>query len=56
MDTPDPRIVYAERMADSIIVGFDDGRCALYSAALLHATLSQAEEVTEREDEEATDH
>jgi len=47
-----PRIVSAERLADSIIVTFEDGRCAVYSAALLCAMYAQAEEVSELKDEE----
>jgi hypothetical protein len=43
MDTrPEPRIVSCDRMDNGIVVSFDDGKTALYSAALLHATLPQA--------------
>ena len=39
---PEPRIVSSDRMDSGIVVSFDDGKTALYSAALLHATLPQA--------------
>jgi hypothetical protein len=42
---PEPRIVSADRMDDSVIVTFDDGRCAIYSASLLYTVLPQAKEV-----------
>jgi hypothetical protein len=43
MDTSaDPRIISCDRMGSGIVVSFDDGRSALYSAALLYATLHQA--------------
>jgi hypothetical protein len=47
-----PRIISADRLADSIIVTFEDGRCAIYSASLLYAAFPHAEEVVESEDEE----
>jgi hypothetical protein len=47
-----PRIVSAERLADGVVVTFDDGRCAVYSVSLLYTTLPQAEEVPEPMDEE----
>lgn len=37
------RISYSDRMDNGIVVGFDDGNTAYYSAALLHATLPQAQ-------------
>ena len=43
MDAPrESRISYSDRMDNGIVVGFDDGNTAYYSAALLHATLPQA--------------
>jgi hypothetical protein len=39
---PEPRIVSCDRMDGGIVVSFDDGKTALYSAVLLHATLPQA--------------
>jgi hypothetical protein len=40
--TPIPRIVYAERVGDDVIIEFDEGECALYPASLLLAILTQA--------------
>jgi hypothetical protein len=37
------RIIFSDRMDNGIVVGFDDGKTAYYSAALLHATLPQAQ-------------
>jgi hypothetical protein len=37
-----PRIAYAERVGDDLIIEFDDGESALYPAALLLAMLPQA--------------
>jgi hypothetical protein len=36
------RITFSDRLDNGIVVGFDDGKTAFYSAALLHATLPQA--------------
>ena len=44
---PEPRITYVERMSGGVVVTFEDGRCAVYSAALLNATFSQAEDLTD---------
>ena len=41
--SPNPRITFSDRMDNGIVVGFDDDKIAYYSAALLHATLSQAQ-------------
>jgi hypothetical protein len=47
-----PHVVWAERIGNGIIVTFNDGKCAVYSAVLLYTAFSQAEQVTESEDEE----
>ena len=39
---PNPRIIASDRLDNAIVVAFDDGKTALYSAALLYAALSQA--------------
>lgn len=44
-----PKIISADRLEGGVIVSFEDGRCAIYSAALMYATLSQAREVTDKE-------
>ena len=46
MDTQ-PHVVYVERLRDSVVVGFDDGKTAVYSSALLYATLPQAVELVD---------
>ena len=40
---PEPKITFSDRMDNGIVVGFDDGKTAYYSAALLHAALPQAQ-------------
>jgi hypothetical protein len=40
--SPNPRITFSDRMDNGIVVAFDDGKTAYYSAALLHTTLPQA--------------
>jgi len=40
---PNPRVTFSDRMDNGIVVGFDDGKTAYYSAALLHAVLPQAQ-------------
>lgn len=42
---PASRILSADRIAGSIAVTFDDGKCALYSAVLLKQVFSQAKEL-----------
>jgi hypothetical protein len=41
----EPRIKSAERLAEGIVIAFDDGKFGFYSASLLYATLAQAEEL-----------
>jgi hypothetical protein len=45
------RVVAAERLDGGVIITFDDGKCAFYTAALLHATLAQARIVEQPEDD-----
>ena len=45
----DPRILSTEKYENAVLVTFEDGRCALYSASLLHATLPQAEQLWDDE-------
>lgn len=42
-----PPVRYAEVLKGDVIVTFADGKCALYSAILLHALFDQAEEIAE---------
>lgn len=41
----EPYVVGADRLDGSVIITFADGRCGLYSSALLYTTLSQAREL-----------
>jgi hypothetical protein len=40
-----PRIIDAERLRDGVVITFEDGKSALYSASLLQSFFSQAEEM-----------
>jgi hypothetical protein len=40
-----PRIIEALRMTDGVIITFVDGRCALYTTALLSAMFPNADEL-----------
>jgi len=42
---PKSRVVAAEKLSGGGIISFDDGKSALYSASLLHALFSQADEL-----------
>ena len=44
---PDPRILSMEKYENAILVTFDDGTCALYSASLLRSALPEAEKLVE---------
>ena len=46
-----PRVIDAKRFRNGVIVTFEDGRAALYSAALLYSRLPEAEEVVDSDDE-----
>jgi hypothetical protein len=43
----EPRIISSDRLHNAIIVAFEDGRTALYSAALLYEAFAQAEDLTD---------
>jgi hypothetical protein len=38
----EPRIIFSDRMDNGMVIGFDDGKTAFYSAALLHSALPKA--------------
>jgi hypothetical protein len=40
---PEPRVVFSDRIDGGMVIGFDDGKTAYYSAALLYTTLPQAQ-------------
>jgi CheY-like chemotaxis protein len=42
-DRPNPRVTFSDRIDGGVVVGFDDGKTAFFPAALLHATLPQAQ-------------
>lgn len=48
----EPRILAADRVANSLVIEFDDGKCALFPASLLHDTIPQAVQINESEDDQ----
>jgi hypothetical protein len=44
-----PRIVEALRLRDGVLITFEDGKCAIYSAALLYAVFPKPDELTDDE-------
>lgn len=54
MEVPfETRILAAEKLGNRVLIAFDDGQCAVFSASLLHATIPQAEQVIEEEEFDA---
>jgi hypothetical protein len=45
-------VVYAERVGGDVIIEFNDGKCALYSASFLHSMLTEATEMDASDYEE----
>jgi len=43
MEQTEPNVTFTDRIDGGIVVGFKDGKTAFYSAALLYATLPQAQ-------------
>lgn len=41
----EPRVIEAERAASGVLITFNDGSCALYSAGLLRDVFGMAEEI-----------
>lgn len=41
-----PRVVTVDKTDDGVIIEFDDGRCAIYSASLLHEVFPKAKSVS----------
>jgi hypothetical protein len=52
---PKIRLRSAERVSGGLIITFDDGKSALYSASLLRDTFLQAEELTDPNWDEPND-
>jgi hypothetical protein len=52
-----PQLIAAERVGGELVITFDNGKFGLYSAALLYATLPQAQEIPDEPefDEEGVD-
>jgi hypothetical protein len=46
------QVRFVELVREGLIITFGDGKCALFSADLLYASLSQAQEVHENEEED----
>jgi hypothetical protein len=42
-----PRIIEAVRLKNGVLITFEDGKCAVYPAALLYAMFSNADELIE---------
>ena len=40
-----PRIIEALRLRDGVAITFEDGKCAVYTAALLYAMFPNADEL-----------
>ena len=40
-----PRIIEALRFRDGVVITFEDGKCAVYTAALLYAMFPNADEL-----------
>jgi hypothetical protein len=44
-DKATPRIIEALRLRDGVAITFEDGKCAVYTAALLYAMFPNADEL-----------
>jgi hypothetical protein len=42
---PQPRVIFAERLSGGVIISFEDGKTAIYSASLLASIFTKAQEV-----------
>jgi hypothetical protein len=40
---PESHVTFTDRLDGGVVIGFDDGKTAFYSGALLRATLPQAQ-------------
>jgi len=47
MENLTPYLMHAERLGGAVVITFDDGKCAVYSAALLYAMFDRADKVDE---------
>jgi hypothetical protein len=46
---PQPRVIYAERLGDGVVITFEDGKTAVYPASLLRSMFSHANELLDEE-------
>jgi hypothetical protein len=46
------RVRFVELVREGLIITFSDGKCALFSADLIYASLSQAKELHENDEED----
>jgi hypothetical protein len=46
------RVRFAELLRDGVVITFTDGKSALFSADFLHASLPQAQELSENDEDE----
>ena len=44
-DRPELRITYVERLSGGVVIGYDDGKTALCSAAFLRSVMETAQEL-----------
>ena len=51
-DARSTHVISADRLDGSLIITFENGRCAIYSSDLLYATLPAAKEIYEEDAEE----
>ncbi len=54
-DVKQVEVIAADRLNDSVILTFDDGRCGIYTSDLLYSMLPSAREIHESEDHEASE-
>jgi len=50
---PSPHVIAADVLDNSVILSFDNGKSAIYPAALLYSVFSQADEVIDFDPEAA---
>jgi hypothetical protein len=50
--TPRPRIVSADKLDGDLLLSFDDGMCALFTASFLRDNLAHAKIVEDTDDDE----
>jgi hypothetical protein len=51
-ELPKNRVCSVELFRNGVIITFSDGKCALFPAEILYATLPKAQELSDNDDEE----